>query len=240
MIAPRTSLAGRRIRSLLVGFLLVAGLDCTEAGLAQSQPSASAAGAAAPMSAEEKDAVEKAVLSDQRIRAVVGSGKTRIITTDVEVDKAEAETFLAGTSEKLPTRRVTVVVFNVQANRAARALVSLAESRVLSVQRINASDVPFAREDADQALVLAKADAVVRRAIGETLDRFQILDSGDETRVPYAAQALPLRSTDPRDPCSVDRCLDLIFRTENGYLSLRAHVNLTKRTVAVPSRAPHR
>jgi hypothetical protein len=239
-MSPRMSLAGRRVRSLIVCFSLVAGLYCTVAGLAQSQPSASAAGAAAPMTVEEKVAVEKAVLSDQRIRVIVGSGQTRVITADVEVDKAEAEAFLAGTSEKPPTRRVTIVVFNVQANRAARSLVSLAESRILSVQRVNASDVPFTREDADQALVLAKADAAVRRAIGETLDRFQILDSGDEARVPYAAQALPLRSTDPRDPCRVDRCLDLIFRTESGYLPVRAHVNLTKRSVAVPSGAPHR
>jgi hypothetical protein len=73
-------------------------------------------------------------------------------------------------------------------------------------------------EDAEQALALAKSDAGVRRAVGDTLERYELLESGSEARVPFIAQALPLRSSDPRDLCSIDRCLDLIFRTENGYL----------------------
>ncbi len=43
----------------------------------------------------------------------------------------------------------------------------------------------------------------------------------------------PLRSVDPNDACSRNRCLDLIFRTETGYLPVRADVDLTAQTVAV-------
>ena len=82
-------------------------------------------------------------------------------------------------------------------------------------------------------LALAKANPELRRAVGETLDRFAILEPGSEERVPFAAQVLPVVSTNRNDPCSTDRCVDLIFRTENGYLPLRAHVDLTRRAVAV-------
>jgi hypothetical protein len=43
----------------------------------------------------------------------------------------------------------------------------------------------------------------------------------------------------PNDPCSHDRCLDLIFRGEkSSYLALRADVDLTKQTVALHGRQP--
>jgi hypothetical protein len=212
-------------------FALLLLFGCTERLLAQSPPPPPAGGSYG-LTAEERQAAERAAVSDERARSIAGA-KPRVITGDVEVDKAEADAYLAGKSEKLPSRRVTIVLFDVKANRAVRVVISLGDYRVTSFQSIPASDVPFVREDADDALALAKADAAVRRALGEGSDRFEILDSGSEARVPFAVQALPLRSTDPKDPCHVDRCLDLIFRTESGYLSMRAHVDLTRRTVSV-------
>ena len=187
------------------------------------------------MTTEERLAVENAALSDARVRAIVGEGQPRIIITGVEIDKAEAEAFLASELATPPRRLVSVVLFNPQTNQAAHALVS--DNRVISAGSITASDIPFVRGDADQALALAKADTGLRRAVGDTLDRYEILE---DARVPFAAQALPLRSTDPRDFCSVDRCLDLIFRSESGFLPVRAHVNLTRRTVEVHGGGQHR
>ena len=194
----------------------------------------------APMTTEERRAVENAALSDERVRAIVGEGQRRTIATSMEANKGEAEAFLEGRSTTPPRRLVSVVLFNPQTNQAAHALVSLSEGRVISAESISVSDVPYVRDDADQALVLAKADAGVRRAVGEMLDRFEIIESGSDLRIPFAAQALPLRSADPRDLCSVDRCVDLIFRAENGYLPVRAHINLTRRTVEVHGRGQHR
>ncbi len=188
------------------------------------------------LTAEERLMIERAVLSDKRVREIVGEEKPRILIADPETDKAEAEAFLAGTTEKRPSRRVSVAVFNPKTSKAAHVLLSLDEIRVLEVREIKEDDVPFSREDAEDALALAKANPDVRRAVGENLERFNLLESGSDARIPFAAQALPLRSTNPRDPCSTNRCLDLIFRTEEGYLPVRAHVDLTKRTVTVESR----
>jgi hypothetical protein len=188
------------------------------------------------MTPAERQAAEQFTLEDPRVRAVVGMERPRIIATDVSVDKAEAEAYLAGRSPNPPTRRVTLVLFNRGSGEAARAVVAPSQNRVLAVQRIDPSDVPVVSDDVGEALTLAKGDPAVRRAIGDTLDRFETLEPGSDRQVPFAVQALPLRGTDPRDPCSVDRCLDLIFRTERGYLPVRARVNLTGRAVTVEGR----
>ena len=225
-------------RRVFICSALLTTLWFADTGLAQVQPPTGATpgglvGAAAPITTEERFAIERTILSDPRVRAIVGEGQPRIAITDVEFDKAEAEAFLAGTSTTPPRRRVTIVLINPQTQQAARTLVEPSQGRILMVESIAASDVPFVQQEAEEALALAKADPNVRRAVGDTLDRYVILESGSEARVPFAAQALPLRSTDPRDICSVDRCIDLIFRTESGYLEFRAHVDLTRRTVEI-------
>lgn len=219
-----------RTRSFTVGLALLATLAGAQSALGQAQP---AGQVVAPITSDERQGAERTALSDPRVRETVGQGELRVLTTDAEIDKGEAERFLADASAMPPIRRVVVVLFNRQTNKAARALVSLSENRVLAVDSIAPADVPMAREDADQALALAKASPDLRRAIGDALDQYAILDSASEERVPFAAQALPVRSSNRNDPCSVDRCLDLIFRTATGYLPWRAHVDLTRRTVAV-------
>jgi hypothetical protein len=219
-------------RYLIAG---VAALCCAMPARPQVQPPASATSLPIVLTTEERLAVESAAVADARTRAIVGEAEPRVLTTVTKVDKAEAEAFLEGRSTTPPTRHVTVVIMNPQTRQAARALVEPSQKRVLAVESIAAANVPFLRSDADQALALAKADPNVRRAVGDTLERYEIHESGSDARVPFVAQALPLHSTDPRDVCSVDRCVDLIFRTEAGYLPLRAHVDLTRRTVEVHS-----
>jgi hypothetical protein len=219
-----------KTRSAVFGLTLAVSSSWAAIALGQAQPQGPAAAA---ITAEDKAAAERAVLSDPRIRAAIGGGQPRVITAEAEADKGEAENFLAGRSATPPSRRVVVVVSNTQTNKAARALVLLPQYQVLAVESIRPADIPLIRDDADQALALAKANSDLRRAVGDTLDRYTILDPGSEERIPFAAQVLPVTSTNRNDPCSTNRCLDLIFRTENGYLPLRAHVDLTRRTVAV-------
>ena len=106
---------------------------------------------------------------------------------------------------------------------------------MLEVQEIEAADVPLTREDADDALALAKANPEVRRAAGPNLEKFVIVSPGSDQRVAFVAEVLPLRSSDRKDSCRTDRCVDLVFRTESGYLPFRASVDLTKRTVKLIS-----
>jgi hypothetical protein len=222
----------------VLGSVLLATLSYAETVLAQVPPPGPpatmlGAGQSVAMTTEEQLSIERTIVSDPRVRAIVSEAQPRIITAADELDKSEAEAFLEGRTTTPPTRRVTIVVINPQSQQAARVLFELPDNRILAVESIPASDVPFSRNDADEALALAVANPNLRRLVGDNLNRFQILESGSEARVPFAAQALPVRSTDPRDVCSTDRCVDFIFRTEDGYLPFRAHVNLARRTVEI-------
>lgn len=191
------------------------------------------------VTAEQRALIERAVASDPRVTRVVGTEKPRILVSETQVDKAEAQAFLAGTTEKQPAHFVNVVVFNPRSNKAVHALMSVEQPRVLEVEEIAAVDVPLTREDAEDALALAKADAEVRRAVGPTLERYVIVAPGSEEQPPYLADVLPLHSSDRTDPCNSDRCLDLVFRSEAGYFPFRASVDLTKRTVKITGSAQH-
>jgi len=188
-----------------------------------------------PVTTEERVLIEKAVVSDPRVQRVVGTETPRILVSEAHVNKAEAEAFLAGTTEKQPSHFVNIVVFNPKTNKAVHTLMALEQQRVLEVQEIDAADVPLTREDAEDALALAKASPEVRRAVGANLEQFVIVPPGSNERAPFVAQVLPLRSADKNHPCNMDRCVDVMFRTENGYLPFLANVDLTRRTVKVSS-----
>jgi hypothetical protein len=235
------------IRLAVVALMFVASTSWGQGVPANTQPTAtqttttqSAARQTMPMTSEEKTLVERTVLSDERVRRVVGAEKPQVLVSEAHVDKAEAEAFLAGATDKPPTHLVTVVAFNTKTNRAVQTLMSLEQRRILEVQEIKATEVPLSREDADEALVLAKASPDVRRIVGNRLDQFVILEPGNDARVALAAQVLPVASTNPNDPCSVDRCLELIFRTETGYLPVRAGVDLTRHTVKLAGGEQHK
>jgi len=181
----------------------------------------------------ERTSAQRIVVNDSRVRSLIGAGEARVIVGEAEVDKSEAERYLSGESATPPTRHVSILVFNPATNQAARTLVVLGAPQIESVERIDPVNVPFTREDADDALALAKRDAAVRRAIGDAVDRFTLVEPGQDTGKAFVAQLLPVLSSDPHDACHVDRCLDLIFRGERGYLSTRAHIDLSKRSVTV-------
>ena len=218
---------------LLPAVLLSANVFLGVAALAQPVLAPSADTAVRAPTVDQHAAFSRVVLGDQRVRAAVGAGDTRVVSVFGPIDKAQAEAFLTETSAQPPTRPVQVFVFNPQTNRAALSIMSPRGDTVAAVQQLSANEFPFMREDADQALALVRANADAKRALGADLDRFVITDPGTDNRAPFAAQALPVRGTATNDPCTNNRCVDIIFRTEIGYLGVRALVDLTKRTVTV-------
>jgi hypothetical protein len=220
----------RRIRSAIVAGVLAAGGALAGPAFAQAQGVTQSAPTA---TAEERAATERALLADPRIAGIVGPGQPRVVIGGAEINKQEAEAFLEGGRSTPPSRDIYAMVINPRTNQAARIVYSVAENRVLAVERAMPSSIPLTHDDVEQALGLAKANPEFRQAVGVTLDEFKVLDPGSENTVPYAVQALPLRSSNRSDPCAIDRCLDLIFRTPKGYLPLRVHVDLTRRNAVL-------
>lgn len=194
----------------------------------------------APLNAEQQLSVERLIRSDPRILQLVGPGNSRVIVGNPEFNKTEAQAFLTSAAARPPTRRISAIVFNRQTNRAASAIVAIEQRRIVAVGELAAVDVPFVREDVLEAFALARRDPAVRRAVGESIDRYSVVDSGTDgpRRNPFVVQGLPVRSVNAQDTCSVDRCLDLIFRAERGYLAFRAHADITKGVVTVEGSRP--
>jgi len=96
----------------------------------------------------------------------------RIITIGVEVDKAKAEAFLAERSVGSPHRLVSP-----QTNQTVRTPVSPSENRVTSLE--------------------GEANPAVRRAVGASLDRYGILESGSaaQCRPPFDSMVYWVSST---------------------------------------------
>jgi hypothetical protein len=208
---------------------LMASAALAAPAFAQEQPRPAAL--SAPLAATERARLTARVIGDARVRALVGA-QPRTIVSDPVPDKNEADRFTYDSNAPVPSRRIVVTLFDPRTNRAARAQVG-AEGRIISVQRIAANNVPFTADDASDALAIARASDTAQRAI-PNLAEFRLHVSGTPlSPTENVAQFLPVRSVAPKDPCAADRCGDLVFRTPAGYLSVRAHVDLTRRTVSV-------
>ena len=223
---------------LLIVMLLATGVSWTQGAM---QPQAGGRQSMA-LTAEEESAARSAVLSDARVRQIVGSGQPRVMVGDAQPDKNEAIAFYRGETPKPPTHHVWATVFNPATNKAAEVFMSLEQNKVLKVQEIEAADVPLGREDVEEAFALAKASSDVRRAVGSNMDRFVVPERDAPRTVPFTVLSLRVRSSDTNDPCTLDRCLDLIFKTDSGFLPLRAEVDLTQHTVKLinsPGKGKH-
>jgi hypothetical protein len=204
--------------------MLVLGLAAPAAAQTAGEPRAALAQA-------ERARVLQALTGDRRVQAIVGA-QPRTILGEPIFNKTEIERYSRTEDAPAPTRQIPAILFNPTTNRAARA-VATADGRIVSVEPMAAVLVPIMPEDASLALDL------VRRSGGNripNLDRFTAEAAGGGSRADNVAELLPLRSMASSDPCSRDRCVDVLFRTPDGYLPVRAHVDLTKRTVQMQGR----
>jgi hypothetical protein len=215
---------GRRRGSGFISLALLSLL--ASAGAAQQENAAS-------FSAADQQAAIKAVLSNRQVRSILGAGEPLVVAAETDVDKSEAEAFVEGSRTEPPARRLSVLLWNRKTGKAARALLAIPGQQLIEAVPVSQHDVPIVREEVEEALALVKADAAAQRAAGIDLARFHVSEPGSTAAESYVAQALPLRGSQPSDPCTEDRCLDLVFRVEDGYLPLRAHVDLTRRLVEV-------
>ena len=165
---------------------------CVESASAQA-PSAARGNLATPTTTHERLTIETLALSDGDARVIGGAGRVRIIAIGIESYKAEAEAFLAERSVRSPHRLVSP-----QTNQTAHTPASPSENRVTSLEGITVSGTPCGRVDSGQPSALAEANPAVRRAVGDSLDRYGTLESGSEAqccRPPFNSMVYWVSST---------------------------------------------
>jgi hypothetical protein len=110
------------------------------------------------------------------------------------LNKAEAQAYLTGERAEPPITTVEALLLDTQANVARRVTVSPEENRVLSVEEIAPTLVPFTPDDLHAAWNLARRDPAIQQALGPDIDRYHIaLPDGLEGK-PFVIQALPRES----------------------------------------------
>lgn len=183
-----------------------------------------------PLTSEEIEVAKQVATTDQRVRAVLGSGRHRLIHVQFIAMKG-ADT--AGDPERLQMgRNARVLFYRYNDDQGFDVVVDLQRRAVASVTRIEGIAVPLGRDEVVEAFDIAARNEQVRSLLGTRLSEFRVASTGErpETRV----EGLRVLATRPRDPCYRRRCVQLLFRDRGRYIvGTRVNVNLTAQTVRV-------
>jgi len=193
-------------------------------------------GALDPLTAEEQAAAERIARSDARVKQLMGEGAVRLVSAvPVIIKQGESP-------EKIDVhqRTVEVVLFRPEGEVGARVVIYLHQQQVADVQRLESRQVPFTSDDLNDAFQIALRTPEVSKALGPEAQSFrpQSRKPEPETAAPQnEVTGLPVRSTDPKDPCYRHRCMQLHFRHGTDYLSLAVEVDLTAKHAALETRS---
>ncbi len=203
-----TSIIGRIVFAIL-SLLSLIFLATTSAPAQEiARPVAQAQGerrALDPLTADEQAAAERVARNDPKVKELLGETGVRLVSAVPVLIKAESPE-----KTNLAQREIEVVLFRPQGEVGARVIVNLPQHGVVAVTRLASDQVPFTNDDLADAFQMALRDPEVLKALG------------------------PEAQTFPNDPCSKHRCLWLMFRRGNDYLSQPSvTVDLTDKRVYV-------
>ncbi len=193
-----------------------------------------------PLTAEEKAAAERIALADARVRELLGTGRRRLVEIELLVTKPESEAPV--TSAAPLGRNAAVVFFRFDGEFGVRAVVNISSQKVTDVSRLESAQVPLTADDLNEAFQLAVRNTEVTRTLGAAATHFQI-----ETPTKTAAvtgernivRGLRVQATEESDPCWKHRCLQLLFRRGDFYLTEpTVIVDLTAQKVYLERRQP--
>jgi len=185
-----------------------------------------------PLTPAEQALAERIARGDGRVKEILGEAGVRLVSATPVLIKTESpEKF------DVALRQVEVVLFQPQREVGARVIVNLRQNAVVEVSRLASDQVRFTDDDLSDAFQLAMKDPEVLRVLGTEAQTFRPQTGPPTTTAAAPANTvagLPVRSSDPNDPCSKHRCLWLMFRRGNDYLSQPSvTVDLTDKRVYV-------
>lgn len=188
-----------------------------------------------PLTGDEQAVAERIARNDPKVKELLGETGVRLVSATPVLIKADSPE-----KTNVAQRQIEVVLFRPQGEVGARVIVNLQQNGVAAVTRLASDQVPYTNDDLADAFQLALRDPEVVKTLGPAAQTFR-----PRTGPPGAATAentvggLPVRSPDPKDPCSTHRCLRLTFRRGTDYLSEPiVTVDLTAKRVYVEKRNP--
>jgi len=185
-----------------------------------------------PLTSDERSLAAYVAQEDSRVKELLGGVGARIRVVSVLPVLIKTES-----PEKFDVkqRQIEVVLFRPEGEVGVRVIVNLRKQNVVAVSRLTSDQVPYTNDDLADAFQLASRDPEVMKALGPEAQTFQVRPAAPSRTTPKnVVEGLPVRSSDPNDPCSKHRCLWLMFRRGNEYLSEPSvTVDLTDKRVYV-------
>jgi hypothetical protein len=190
-----------------------------------------------PLTDEERRIAVAIAAADARVRELVGTSGTpayvEMIALKSTSQRPEADE---------PAGRHAEIIYSVPAQEhyGVQVVVDLQNRRVLSALRLTVDRAailsqtpPQQRPQTRPAIPFSSAELDTVRQLVTRQRRQQpvrLFTTGDDEPV---LEFLPIGSTDARDQCRVDRCVEVLFRRGRVYSRTTAIVNLTRRTVTM-------
>ena len=190
-------------------------------------------GALDPLTPDEGRSAERIARNAKQVTEIVGGMQVRLVSvTPVLIKRGESLENI-----DVHQRLIEVVLFRPEGEIGARVLVDLIHNSVADVHRLKGSQVPFTSDDLNDAFQLALREPEVEKALGSEVQTFHVqgqANTPSTTASENLVSGLPIRSSDPKDPCSKHRCMQLFFRRGTDFLSRPVvTVDLTARHVSV-------
>ena len=195
-----------------------------------------------PITAEEKAAAERVALADPRVAELLGTGRRQLISVELLTLKPGKEEMAAAAAGRpiQMGRYAEVVFFRYEGEFGVRAVVDLSRKAVTEVTRLESDQVPLTPDDLAEAFKLALRDTEVRGALGPSAERFRVEGLQKVTGPAgerFIVRGLRVQASEESDPCWKHRCLQLLFRRGDVYLSEPVVVvDLTAQRVLVQRR----
>lgn len=190
-----------------------------------------------PLTAEERELAIQLAEADPQVKRLRGGGRQILASVELATPKTDKDDNY--------TRHAEVLYYRYEGNRGILALVDLQGRRIAQSAQIAGDAVPLTTQEVNQAVGIALQNRTLTNLLGSDYERYRASAQNLAPGQPNQVEALRLLSSSPRDPCYQHRCLSLLFRQGDSFLTgTSVIVDLTAQNVRVEQlgqkRAPTR
>lgn len=186
-----------------------------------------------PLTPEERELAVRLAEADDRVKKLRGQGRQNLILVELATPKTD--------QSDENSRHAEVLYYRYEGNQGILVLVDLRQRAVQQALAINGDSVPLVAEEVNQALSLALQNRTLINLLGPNYQQYRIATENAPDREPNRVEALRLFTSSPNDPCYRHRCVSLLFRQGDTFLTgTEVIVDLTNQNVRVEQRSQTR
>jgi hypothetical protein len=180
-----------------------------------------------PLTPEERELATRLAEDNARVKELRGRGRTLLVSVELAAPKTANQ---GGEGN----RHAEVLYYRYDGNQGVLTLVDLGQRTVREAARINGDAVPLTAAEVNEAIALAMRNRELTNLLGQNYQQYQAANQNAPETQPNRVEALRVLAGSANDPCYQHRCLSLLFRQGESFLTgTSVTVDLTSQTVRV-------